>query len=311
MNLQSGLRRLRSLDDDLTLWIDALCINQSNDSERTEQVNLMHDIFAFTEEVIVYLGEVQHPNPGALTEEASTSNTIFHCGDSDEDKLEIFRTHCRAKPPSAVLKGKPGLDYAFEMFCFLRLLAEEPNLEHLPALDPRSQQFNDTRYQRNLFEGLRQLMLCRWWNRIWVIQEVVVPKHVTVVYGSAVAPWDMFVSAARWDSRNRSSKAPLSFPSEYSTVLTYFARNILNVNRMRELWRDGEETTLLQLLTRFSSRKASDDRDKVYTLLSLAPNQTSIVPDYSLSVPKVFETAVLDIIKTTKSLAVDLSFVDS
>jgi hypothetical protein len=263
----------------------------------------MHDIFAFAEEVIVYLGEVLRHESMAMNESVSSSATTFHYDDSDGDKLEIFRSRCTAKTPSRALKGKTRMDYALEIFCFLRLLAGEPDLNHLPSFDSNSRLFIDTKYQRNLFEGLRQLLLCRWWNRIWVIQEVVVPKKVTIVYGSTIAPWDMFVNAARWDSRNRSSSTPLLFPHEYSTVLAYFARIILDIDRMRELWRDGERTALLPLLRRFSGRKASDDRDKVYALLGLVRNQTSIVPDYSLSVSAVFQATVLNIIKTTKSLA--------
>jgi hypothetical protein len=111
------------------------------------------------------------------------------------------------------------------------------------------------------------------------------------------------VNAALWDSRNRISPNPLLFPQEYSSVLEYFSRIILDIDRMRKLWRSDEKSELLPLLRRFSGRKATDDRDKVYALLSLARNQKSIAPNYSLSVPQVFQAAVLDIFERTKSLA--------
>jgi hypothetical protein len=167
VNLESALRRIRESESDLTLWIDALCINQSNNSERTAQVRLMHDIFASTEEVIVYLGEPPRHSFTALkevTEPPSTSTTAFHCDDRDEDKLEIFRNRCAPKKSSEVLKNEAGIDYAFDVFCFLRLLAGKQDLYPLPAFDPNSRQFIDTEYQRNLFEGLRQLLLRPWWN---------------------------------------------------------------------------------------------------------------------------------------------------
>ncbi|KAF8866325.1 HET-domain-containing protein, partial [Acephala macrosclerotiorum] len=304
VNLESALRRLRRIDEDLILWIDALCINQSNNSERTEQVNLMHDIFAFTKEVIVYLGEV--PQHGLMRPNGpiSESTTTFQCDETDGEILEIFRNRCTAKRPSKISKGTSKFDFAFDIFCLLRLLSKVSDSRQFPAFDLNSREFVDTKYQRNLFEGLRQLMLSRWWNRIWVIQEVVVPKKIVMVYGSASAPWEMFVDAALWESRNRSTSTSLSFPHEYSTVLAYFARIILDIDRMRELWRDGKQTTLLPLLRRFSGRKASDDRDKVYALLSLARDKTSIVPNYSLNVSTVFQATVLDIIQGTKSLAV-------
>lgn len=38
------------------LWIDALCINQRNDDERSEQVNLMSEIYSSAQRVVVWLG---------------------------------------------------------------------------------------------------------------------------------------------------------------------------------------------------------------------------------------------------------------
>ncbi|CAG8957510.1 hypothetical protein HYFRA_00010376 [Hymenoscyphus fraxineus] len=39
VNLQSALKRLRKVDAYMEIWVDALSINQSDISERTEQVN--------------------------------------------------------------------------------------------------------------------------------------------------------------------------------------------------------------------------------------------------------------------------------
>ncbi|KAM3075364.1 hypothetical protein ACMFMG_007198 [Clarireedia jacksonii] len=302
VNLESALRRLRRTNSDLTLWIDAICINQSENEERTAQVSLMHDIFSSTEEVIVYLGEVSRHSPMVSKGKITTSTTTFYGDDNDAEKLDIFLDRCKTKTSSTSLKAIQRLDYAVEIFSFLRLLAGTPSLDQLTFFNLDGRQCFDIKYQENLFEGLRQLMLCRWWKRIWVIQEVVVPRNVTMVYGSCVAPWDMFVNAARWN--NHPTTAQFTFRHEFSIVLEYFSRIILDIERMRHVWRNNEQTALLPLLRRFSDRKASDDRDKVYALLSLARNQTSIIPEYSVSVGEVFETTVLDIIKTTKSLAV-------
>jgi hypothetical protein len=133
---------------------------------------------------------------------------------------------------------------------------------------------------------------------------------VTVVYGSATAPWSMLVDAARWESRNRSALSPVyggtsvNLPHEYSAVLTYFSRIILDIERIRSNWKDGELSSLLPLLRQFSGRKASDDRDKVFALLGLVRSECLVVPNYLLDIPKVFETTALSIVKTMGSLAV-------
>ena len=55
-NCYSALRRLRS-DSVRCLWIDAICINQNDDNERSTQVRMMDRVFAMASRVIVDLGE--------------------------------------------------------------------------------------------------------------------------------------------------------------------------------------------------------------------------------------------------------------
>ena len=55
-NCYSALRRLRS-DSVRCLWIDAICINQNDDHERSAQVRMMDRVFAMASRVIVDLGE--------------------------------------------------------------------------------------------------------------------------------------------------------------------------------------------------------------------------------------------------------------
>jgi hypothetical protein len=56
-NLWLALRRLRHETQVRTLWIDALCIDQKNISERNCQVWMMRDVYQKAREVIVWLGE--------------------------------------------------------------------------------------------------------------------------------------------------------------------------------------------------------------------------------------------------------------
>ncbi|KNG44180.1 hypothetical protein TW65_08999 [Stemphylium lycopersici] len=56
-NLQTALKYIRSQDDALTLWADAVCIDQSNDEEKAEQVAMMGDIFQACSSMYLWLGE--------------------------------------------------------------------------------------------------------------------------------------------------------------------------------------------------------------------------------------------------------------
>jgi hypothetical protein len=59
-NLVSALKCLRKPDKFRTLWIDALCINQSNEvsalRERSRQVRLMKYIYSTASDVIIWMG---------------------------------------------------------------------------------------------------------------------------------------------------------------------------------------------------------------------------------------------------------------
>ena len=57
VNLVSALRHLRYSDSTRILWIDAICINQRDLTERNEQVGRMADIYRNAQRTLVWLGE--------------------------------------------------------------------------------------------------------------------------------------------------------------------------------------------------------------------------------------------------------------
>ncbi|KAH8898939.1 hypothetical protein GQ53DRAFT_710804 [Thozetella sp. PMI_491] len=56
-NLRDGLRLLRTRAATMPVWIDAICINQRDLSERSRQVRIMHHIYYRAQSVIVWLGQ--------------------------------------------------------------------------------------------------------------------------------------------------------------------------------------------------------------------------------------------------------------
>lgn len=56
-SVRSALIRLRHHDRPRVLWIDALCINQDNSTEKAQQVLLMAKIYASASKVMVHLGD--------------------------------------------------------------------------------------------------------------------------------------------------------------------------------------------------------------------------------------------------------------
>ncbi|KAH8588321.1 heterokaryon incompatibility protein-domain-containing protein, partial [Bisporella sp. PMI_857] len=60
-NLFTALQHLRSVNEPITLWIDAICINQEDVDERTHQVKQMVQIYKNATQVLIWMGEeIEH-----------------------------------------------------------------------------------------------------------------------------------------------------------------------------------------------------------------------------------------------------------
>jgi hypothetical protein len=65
-NLESALRHLRLEKHDRKLWIDALCIDQDNEVEKSEQIPIMGRIYSQATNVCVWLGPKSDTSPLAF-----------------------------------------------------------------------------------------------------------------------------------------------------------------------------------------------------------------------------------------------------
>ena len=129
-----------------------------------------------------------------------------------------------------------------------------------------------------------------WFERIWVVQEVVMALNATVVCGSYSMTWEQLEFTCRY----------VQFTADLRTFGSVRTRNaaplerVQTISRIRRLQELGCYPGMLELLLEFRSCKASDDRDKVFALCGLT--NAEILPDYSQSVPNV-------LIQTARHLA--------
>jgi len=89
-NLACALKHLRYLDKKRRLWVDALCINQSDDIEREFQVSRMDRVYISAVRVIVWLG------PGSESTQLAVS-TLSHLG----RQIEVSRWGSMPSPGCA------------------------------------------------------------------------------------------------------------------------------------------------------------------------------------------------------------------
>jgi hypothetical protein len=65
-NLFDALQHIRNETKAITLWIDAICINQDNLEERGEQVRMMRVIFSSATSVIAWIGSADRDSDIAM-----------------------------------------------------------------------------------------------------------------------------------------------------------------------------------------------------------------------------------------------------
>jgi hypothetical protein len=258
-NLGAALRRLRYEKDDRLLWIDALCINQTDLDERSQQVLLMKDIYSLTRRVVVWLGE---DNGQA------------------KEALEIIG---KAAACASLELEKPIEEIGIPHFVNLKQEFDSPEkLTHnLPSIDTEN-----ASSQPSPWEGVAWLYGLAWFRRIWVIQEVAFAPVVMYI-GTIEVNWAHVGVAARWLAYK--GYAIFRWPSIAAHYLraaaAYEARQLSGSS--------------IHALMRLYPNEATDPRDKVYGLLGLAndveQSNPLLRPDYTKCVDQVY----MDVVRHT------------
>ena len=62
-HLLQALRRLRLASTNRCVWIDALCINQADEAEKSQQVAIMRNIYSKSQQTLIWLGETEFFGP--------------------------------------------------------------------------------------------------------------------------------------------------------------------------------------------------------------------------------------------------------
>lgn len=76
-NLASALRHLRHLEGSRILWVDAICIDQQNLKERSNQVQRMGDVYTLANRVVVWLGPKRDDSGYAMDLMTSLGSRVY------------------------------------------------------------------------------------------------------------------------------------------------------------------------------------------------------------------------------------------
>lgn len=292
-SLLNALHRLRRdfwLD---YLWVDALCINQNDDEEKTHQVPLMNQIYANAQFVYIWLGE-----------ELSLTAQAF----SFIEKSASAQMHVRERQDEIYGGGQdhsPDPEQKAELARW--------RLEKIHSLNSEA----DSKL------AIQQLFENPYWSRIWVLQEVVTTPDARIVCGPKKTKLSaLMVAVEFWEAAH----SLLINVNEYSalgydfSVFDNFRRIVCgSPYHMTQLPEHHAKLTLIEkarnmdlipahsdvfrTFVRTRQFKATDDRDKIYALLNLLPSDdTFLKPDYSRSEAALYRDLIVDGIRHYKSL---------
>lgn len=166
-SLHDALCQLRRRDEAITVWADAVCINQVDDAEKSRQVALMREIYARASFLFIWFGHPAQPDDAGLAFEAL--GTLE----------EIFLRHAGADHLRLPWPEEHGARYAE-----WGLKADE---DIIGSPDIRAEHW----------EALGRFYLAPWFSRVWIFQEAVSfggdpASHMTVAYGARRLSWDTF-----------------------------------------------------------------------------------------------------------------------
>jgi Heterokaryon incompatibility protein (HET) len=304
--LCSALRRLRKASQERVVWIDQLCINQTDDEEKSLQVKLMAIIYKSAMQVFIWLGDdeetVENGFMGkSLTIEEAQTQRDPSCPDLQWDSVSSVRMKVQSRTELS------NWERILAAIDFIYLNASNRHGHETPYFYTE-----DISKQNHVFPGLRQglgLLINRaWWYRVWVVQETVLAPRAMIILGSLAIPWKTFEIAARnyfahvkYCCRNTSGSLPHSESNEVLRLFGY----IMSIATTRAFNSRPPGENLMHLLWQYRTRQATDDRDKVFAMLGLVRNWAGghpMVPNYSLSTIEVYCQVVKEHRKSTSTL---------
>jgi hypothetical protein len=252
-NLSLLLSKFRSSDSSQLLWIDAISINQEDLDERSQQVQLMGKIYKNAAVVLMWIGD-QTPYTG--------------------DAIPIFRHLAELLH---TFKLNPGLD----------------ELDFLPYAAHQDLDSSAKEYLWNIrqssWAGMIDLLSRDYFDRLWIVQEIVLSSKAAVVCGNHQIEWKIFYQTAMC----LNVLALESLPKGVPATERFFDR-VFNISMLGQLNFHRVFVSLPSIARYFPASKVTDPRDYVYGYLGILDGHSlkhEIHVDYSSTVEEVFRKA--------------------
>ncbi|OAQ60653.1 heterokaryon incompatibility protein [Pochonia chlamydosporia 170] len=247
-NIYEALQAISNHPGSPYLWVDAACIDQSDDAERSSQVLLMHRIYREAEHGLIWLGP---PTDGLLNALRVLSQLGWDFWSLRKDDHNSI--------------------------CF------EPTTPYFTLAQRFVQSVTDKTWL-----DIRELLSRPWWRRVWVIQEAILPEEASMMCGTLVVSWRNILEAIQFFSLLLlDTHLDLAAQAqEIAFAVGHF--NLVNRYYLEASEESSPGLTLESLLDsiryiKSGVIKATDNRDHMYGLMGLLKDKDrdAINVDYS------------------------------
>jgi hypothetical protein len=303
-SLYDALMAIRPSKEPLVIWIDFLCINQSDKEEKSWQVALMGNIYRQAQKVIAWLGPADDSSDAVMDYLNELGERAYACG------LGMGPEVC-SRLWLALASNPPAVQKIPEIRAFALALSGRNNFS-ITAMQDLLHSIDGWHSRDKLLPmaGLKRLLGRPWWGRVWVLQEIALPQHAEFVCGTRTISRRWFSAAynayyAFWEFLALRSQ-------QRQTLTTYHWRVLLTASHRSKLmlsaWRiyTLADFPLLAMLRTTSVAsvhslgrdghqhlESTDPRDKIYALLALSKDREDlerrgVFPNYENSKEVVF-----------------------
>ena len=287
-NLSWALNHIRKPDEEVRLWIDAVCINQEDAVEKSWQVGLMARIYAHATTTLIWLGPNHRDSyevlDGAVKALRAAKAIGSHPVAADclarYGWLKMGHWLSNGRNWFRHLRGELDDDVALVMafgLAVYRNIVQEDDLQ-------------------DVYQSLKALAQRPWFTRAWVLQEYALANSVTwmvgklevdgdMLYITVMMAWGFWYSCQQDDRPENIMRLDLAqwLPPLNSRMAMYLMQRACS-----KLLQLDELMTRLYLANSGEQAEATDPRDKVFALLGLVSNTMGIEPNYQWSVAQVY-----------------------
>ncbi|KAF2274505.1 HET-domain-containing protein, partial [Westerdykella ornata] len=293
-NLTQALCDLRHEVKPLFYFIDAICINQEDQTERGHQVALMGSVYSNARRVVIWICQSAdwdarhvlpaHP-PALFTNIRARRGFGAIC-----QIVNRWLATTKQNRKASYAYGRPGSP---DLWLYCEDFDDEESLTRIAPFMPQ------------LWWSIADIFQAPWFWRIWVVQEVVLAKDAVVRWGDAQIDWRWLGTAAALLRTNyRDVCGALSMGGVYNAYLSYRMSPT-----MSEL--PPPKLCFLDLMRLTRQLDCTDHRDRAYGLLSIATSDNVpgsdnlfLKPDYSISSFELWRRIAWKAITATKTLSI-------